>query len=120
MNKTESQESGEHHLVFASDIKALPSLHFDASVGKKKLKKGWGVLLEAFQTLAFYQPALSTLMCLKQTVFFFFLICIFRTWIFHITTQQTPKGSKKKQKQKHNRTFFVGFFFWINASSDVL
>ena len=43
MNKTKSQKSGEHHLVFASDIKVLPTLHFDVSVGKKKKKKKkWG------------------------------------------------------------------------------
>lgn len=41
MNKRESSESGDHHLVFASDIKALPPLYFDPSVGGKRGRFFW-------------------------------------------------------------------------------
>lgn len=91
----------EHHLVFASHIKALSSLYFDVSVGGEKK-----ILLEAFQTLAFYQPAFPP-WCVwnKQTIFYLYFQ---EVYIPYYCSANTQRGQKQQE------------IFWINASSDVL
>lgn len=63
MNKRESSESGDHHLDFASDIKALPPLYFDPSVGEKG-----GDSFGCNSNSGFPPATYSTLMCFKQTI----------------------------------------------------
>lgn len=68
---------------------------------EKKKKIFWRHFkLWLFPSQHFYLDVLETNNC---------FICNFRKCTFHITTQQTPKGSEKQRR-----------IFWINASSDVL
>lgn len=110
MNKTESQESGEHHLVFASDIKALPSLHFDASVGKKKIKKGVGGSFGGISNSGFLPASLVHLDVSETNSFFFFNLYFQDVDIPYYHSANTQR-EQKKTKTKTQQDFFCWLFF---------
>lgn len=77
----------EHHLVFASHIKALSSLYFDVSVGGGKKDSFGGI-----SNSGFLPASLSTLMCLKQTNNF---LSVFSGSVYSVLLlSKYPKGAK--------------------------